>query len=43
MVKTEKDTAAISKIKEIIMDAMYRLQQEKGYSGVRVNIDVDPY
>lgn len=43
MVKTEKEAAAISKIKEIIMDAMYRLQQEKGYSGVRVNIDVDPY
>lgn len=43
MVKLEKDTRSTQRIKRIIMDAMYQLQSEKGFSGVRVNIDVDPY
>lgn len=43
MIKLEKDSKAIHRIKEIIMDAMYQLQGEKGFTGVRVNIDVDPY
>ncbi|HKK76692.1 MAG TPA: primosomal protein N' [Saprospiraceae bacterium] len=43
MIKLEKDTKAIHRIKTIIMDAMYQLQSEKGFGGVRVNIDVDPY
>jgi primosomal protein N' (replication factor Y) len=43
MIKLEKDSKAIHQIKTIIMDAMYQLQGEKGFGGVRVNIDVDPY
>lgn len=43
LVKLEKDTKAIQKIKEVLMEGMFKVQQEKGYSGVRINIDVDPY
>ncbi|GAB5554235.1 MAG: primosomal protein N' [Saprospiraceae bacterium] len=43
LVKLEKETSKMSRIKEVLMEGMYQLHQKKGYTGVRVNIDVDPY
>ena len=43
LVKLEKDTKSITRIKEVLMEAMYQLHDEKGFSGVRVSIDVDPF
>ena len=42
LIKLEKDSSKISRIKEVLMEGMYQLHQKKGYTGVRVNIDVDP-
>ncbi|MEL7021448.1 MAG: primosomal protein N', partial [Bacteroidota bacterium] len=43
MVKMERDTRKISYAKQTIWDAMHELRAMRGMSGVRVNIDVDPY
>ena len=43
LVKLEKKMQAITAAKQIIMGAKIQLQQMKGFSSVRINVDVDPY
>ena len=43
LVKLEKKMQAISAAKQIIIGAKIQLQQMKGFSSVRINVDVDPY
>lgn len=43
LLKLELDSALISRAKSLIADATHVLQTEAGFSGVRVNVDVDPY
>ena len=43
LVKLEKKMQAIVAAKQILMGAKIQLQQTKGFTTVRINIDVDPY
>ncbi|GJM34379.1 MAG: primosomal protein N' [Saprospiraceae bacterium] len=43
MVKIERHPKKITFTKEAIMDAIDELHNQKGLSGVRVNVDVDPF
>lgn len=43
MVKLEKDAAKIRFAKETVLNSTDEMQHTEGYSGVRVNIDVDPF
>ncbi|NUO03729.1 MAG: primosomal protein N', partial [Saprospiraceae bacterium] len=43
LLKLERDSALIQRAKLLIADATHRIQSETGLSGVRVNVDVDPY
>lgn len=42
LIKLEKNAALISKAKQLIKAAIQDLQSQKGFSGIRVNVDVDP-
>lgn len=42
LVKLERDAKMLQKAKELIRDATRTMQQTKGFSTVRVNVDVDP-
>jgi len=43
LLKLERDSALIQRAKHLIADATHHMQAETGLSGVRVNVDVDPY
>jgi primosomal protein N' (replication factor Y) len=43
LLKLERDSALIQRAKHLIADATHHIQSETGLSGVRVNVDVDPY
>lgn len=43
LLKLERDSALIQRAKQLIADATHHMQSEAGFSGVRVNVDVDPY
>lgn len=43
LLKLENSAAVLSGAKKLIREATSRLKNERGYSGVRVNVDVDPY
>jgi primosomal protein N' (replication factor Y) (superfamily II helicase) len=42
MLKIEKDRAS-SKARQLILEAIEKLEKEKGASGLRIMVDVDPY
>jgi primosomal protein N' (replication factor Y) (superfamily II helicase) len=42
LVKLEKDARKMRFAKEVISDATHQMQSAEGFSGVRVNVDVDP-
>lgn len=43
LVKMERHPQKMKFTKQVVVDAMHQLRQKEGLSGVRVNIDVDPY
>ena len=43
MVKLPRNTGLMKKAKDVLINAIDTMQSAKGCSGVRVNIDVDPY
>ena len=43
LIKLPRNAQKINYAKESVLEAMHLMQQQKGLSGVRVNIDVDPY
>lgn len=43
LIKIERKTDTIKMAKTLILNTVTALQQEKGWSGIRVNIDIDPY
>jgi len=43
LLKLERDSALIQRAKHLIADATHHIQSGTGLSGVRVNVDVDPY
>lgn len=43
LIKLPRNVQKINYAKESVLEAMHQMQQQKGLSGVRVNIDVDPY
>ncbi len=42
LIKMEKDPRQINQIKQFLLHAIKELKSKQGFSGVRVNIDVDP-
>jgi len=42
LIKMEKDAKWLSKAKRDILEVTHLMQSERGYSNVRVNVDVDP-
>ena len=42
MIKMEKDSRQISQIKRFLLHAIKELKSKQGFSGVRVNVDIDP-
>ena len=43
LVKLERESKKISYAKKTILESAQFMQSKEGFSGVRVNIDVDPY
>ena len=43
LIKLERNKHIIEKTKQLILDATDEVHSKKGLSGVRVNVDVDPY
>lgn len=43
LIKLERNQNVINLTKQLIIEISQRLQKEKGMSGVKINIDVDPY
>lgn len=43
LLKIEKKAGIMQSAKNILLEAAAKTQQEKGFSSVRINIDVDPY
>jgi len=43
LIKLENSGKVLTATKNLIRDSIARLKKERGYSGVRVNVDVDPY
>jgi primosomal protein N' (replication factor Y) len=43
LIKLERNKRVIDGTKNLLLAVSQRLQQEKGMSGIKINIDVDPY
>ncbi len=43
LVKLERNKRVIDGTKNLLLEVSQRLQKEKGMSGIKINIDVDPY
>jgi primosomal protein N' (replication factor Y) (superfamily II helicase) len=43
LIKMERRADLLEKAKYLLQDTVVNLHKEKGFSGIRVNIDVDPY
>ncbi len=43
LIKLERNAKLITATKELIREGIYEMQKTKGFSNVRVNVDVDPY
>jgi len=42
MIKLEKDPKRVTEIKSIVQDVIQIVKKKQGFSGIRVNVDVDP-
>ncbi len=43
LIKLEREATLLKETKHLLLDTVVNLHKEKGLSGVKVNIDVDPY